>query len=108
MASNNLSKSQFLVETNLAEPVQIITKPEIEYNVKTLPYPVSYRRWQIVWRNVMIFLYLHYATFYGLYYTFALGQWKTIIFGKYSYFVNKKITNVKLQVTFLLYLQVLE
>ncbi|XP_015839872.1 acyl-CoA Delta(11) desaturase isoform X1 [Tribolium castaneum] len=77
MAPNSLSKSEYL-----GEPVQIISKPNVEYSIETQnKYNLPHNRWQIVWRNVLIFAYLHYAAFYGLYYMLTLAQWKSIIWG---------------------------
>ncbi|XP_044262405.1 acyl-CoA Delta-9 desaturase-like [Tribolium madens] len=76
MTRNLLSKSEYL-----GEPVQIIEKPNVQHNVETHSSNLPQRRWQIVWRNVLIFAYLHYAAVYGLYYMITLAQWKSIIWG---------------------------
>lgn len=36
----------------------------------------------IIWRNVIIFSYLHLAAIYGLYLVFTSAQFKTTLFGK--------------------------
>jgi hypothetical protein len=41
---------------------------------------------QIVWRNVMIFLYVHLAAFYGLYLAFTETKGLTILWGEYFNF----------------------
>ncbi|XP_064214250.1 similar to CG5887-PA isoform X1 [Tribolium castaneum] len=40
---------------------------------------------QIVWRNVILFIYLHVAAIYGLYFTFTAAKWPTILF---TYFLT--------------------
>ncbi|RZC35556.1 FA desaturase domain containing protein, partial [Asbolus verrucosus] len=88
MAPNLLGNSTlFLAETNSAEPVQIISKPGVQ-DVHLLPQvkpqikPTKPQyRWQIVWRNVMIFLALHIVALYGLYYMITALQLKTFLFG---------------------------
>jgi len=37
---------------------------------------------RIVWRNVLIFLYLHFAAIYGIYLIFISAKLMTTIFGK--------------------------
>lgn len=41
------------------------------------------RNIKLVWRNIILFVYLHIAAVYGLWLMFASAQWKTGIFGKY-------------------------
>ncbi|GBN90117.1 Acyl-CoA Delta(11) desaturase, partial [Araneus ventricosus] len=36
---------------------------------------------QIVWRNVILFAYLHLAGLYGFYLAFTSASWKTTVFG---------------------------
>lgn len=43
---------------------------------------VPYKR-QIVWKNVVLFIYLHLAALYGLYLVFTSAKMNTLIFGKY-------------------------
>lgn len=88
MAPNLLGNSTlFLAETNSAEPVQIISKPGLQQDVTPAIKPqikstLPQYRWQIVWRNVFIFIYLHIAALYGLYYTITAAQLKTLLWGK--------------------------
>ncbi|EFA12799.1 acyl-CoA Delta(11) desaturase-like isoform X1 [Tribolium castaneum] len=88
MAPNLLGNSTlFLAETNSAEPIQIISKPGLQDVLPQVKPQISSRssvsqyRWQIVWRNVLIFIYLHIAGIYGLYYAIAQAQWKTLLWG---------------------------
>jgi hypothetical protein len=52
--------------------------------------PAQQYKWDICWRNVIGFLYLHIFTLYGLYLTFTAAKYQTIIWSKYSrkYFNN--------------------
>ncbi|CAH0558582.1 unnamed protein product [Brassicogethes aeneus] len=73
--------------SNSADPVQIISKP-VEYRVRPVDPPkpkIIYNKpsqpqyeWQIVWRNVIAFIYLHSFAIYGLYLLFAACKTKTI------------------------------
>jgi hypothetical protein len=87
MAPNQLGNSLFLSETNSADPVQIISKPGVQQELPQIkPYIRSTKpqyRLQIVWRNILIFAYLHGAAFYGIYYMFTLMQWRTFVWGEY-------------------------
>jgi hypothetical protein len=42
---------------------------------------------QIVWRNVLIFLYVHFAALYGLYLAFTKIKGLTILWGEYFNFI---------------------
>jgi hypothetical protein len=39
-------------------------------------------KWDIRWRNVIAFLYLHIFTLYGMYLTFTAAKYQTIIWSK--------------------------
>ena len=36
----------------------------------------------LVWRNILLFVYLHVASLYGAYLTFTSAMWKTVVCGK--------------------------
>jgi hypothetical protein len=88
MAPNQLGNSLFLSETNSADPVQIISKPGMQQELPHIkPHVRTTKpqyRLQIVWRNVLIFSYLHIAGIYGIYYMFTLMQWRTLLWGEYA------------------------
>lgn len=42
----------------------------------------SRRNIRLVWRNIILFAYLHLAALYGLWLMLSSAQWKTGIFGK--------------------------
>jgi len=44
--------------------------------------PTKKYKWDIRWRNVIAFLYLHIFTLYGLYLTFTAAKYQTIIWSK--------------------------
>ncbi|CAH1381448.1 hypothetical protein MTP99_005385 [Tenebrio molitor] len=89
MAPNQLGNSLFLSETNSADPVQIISKPGVQQELPQIkPHVRTTKpqyRLQIVWRNVLIFSYLHIAGIYGIYYMFTLMQWRTLL---WAYLLN--------------------
>lgn len=51
------------------------SKRKVVETTKENPY-----KWEIVWRNVLAFAYLHTAALYGLFIFLFLCQWKTSIF----------------------------
>lgn len=88
---------------NSADPVQIISKP-VEYHDRTISQPqprivkVTETRkpsqstgpkykWEIVWRNVIAFIYLHTFGLYGLYLLFNGCQLKTVYWGKITFYL---------------------
>jgi hypothetical protein len=82
MPPNQLGNSLFLSETNSAEPVQIISKQELPQSKSYVRSTKPQYRWQIVWRNVLIFIYLHVTAIFGIYYMFTLMQWRTFVWGE--------------------------
>lgn len=42
------------------------------------------RNIRLVWRNIILFAYLHLAAVYGLWLMLASAQWKTCLFGESS------------------------
>lgn len=97
MAPNLLGTSAlFLAEATSAEPVQIISQKS---NTTPLPQPkqITARsnqpqyRWQIVWRNVIAFMYLHIFAIYGLYLFLFVCTWKTFIWSKFVLWVSKAL-----------------
>ena len=49
--------------------------------VPKLPVKKVYKK-EIVWRNVILFIYLHAAALFGLYLMLFVAQWNTLLFGK--------------------------
>ena len=72
-----------------------LAKQEIDYeDVKTIEedFPTENTfldkiqpKMQIVWRNVVIYIYFHVAALYGLYLGFVSAKWPTIAWGKSIY-----------------------
>ncbi|KAJ3641784.1 hypothetical protein Zmor_028262 [Zophobas morio] len=82
MAPNPLGKSNYY---SSAEPVQIISKPGVQQDVQRYQPKIDRSatpkyRWQVVWRNVLIFVYLHVAAFYGIYYFFTAAKALTLLY----------------------------
>lgn len=48
-----------------------------------VPPSAEDREWKIVWRNVIIFAYLHTAAIYGAYLFLFKAMWLTKLFGEY-------------------------
>lgn len=99
MALNMLDDSAlFLSESGTAEPVQIIGTSKNVLPVCPVHQKPALRRpkserpqnnKQIVWRNILIFLFLHTAAVYGLYLWCTVAMWKSILFSKYFFFINE-------------------
>ncbi|XP_018565934.1 acyl-CoA Delta(11) desaturase-like [Anoplophora glabripennis] len=98
MAPNLIGNSALLAST--AEPVQIISP---------ITYPTTYQRpvkrtvrasgqhqqykLQIVWRNVMVFFFLHLGAIYGLWLAITQASWKTCLYTYiYAAFAGMGIT----------------
>ncbi|XP_074038958.1 acyl-CoA Delta-9 desaturase [Leptinotarsa decemlineata] len=90
MAPSLLSNSSLYLESSSADPVQIIsTKQDVQQSYQQYQKPVRrivkregpHYKWDIVWKNVLIFILLHGFGIYGLYIMFVKAQWRTILFG---------------------------
>lgn len=51
---------------------------EIDYNISDTPV-----KREVVWQNVLLFIYLHMSAVYGLTLLFLHAQFSTIVFSKY-------------------------
>lgn len=51
--------------------------------VAQVPPSAEKRKWEIVWRNVILFAFLHLGGLYGGYLFFFKAMWRTSLFGKY-------------------------
>lgn len=52
------------------------------------------RKHQLVWFNIIWFLYLHIASLYGLWLVFTSAKWQTNVFGKKYIFIRIKLPYV--------------
>jgi stearoyl-CoA desaturase (Delta-9 desaturase) len=53
----------------------------------------SRRSVKLVWRNIILFVYLHFAAVYGLWLMLTSAKWSTGIFGKNCFFNNFQLTS---------------
>ncbi|KAJ8966902.1 hypothetical protein NQ317_010173 [Molorchus minor] len=89
MAPNLLGTAAlFLAEPSSAEPVQIISSPDVQNSYtayqrqtkRTVRPTGSQYTWEIVWRNVIIFFILHTISIYGIYLMITKAMWTSIVF----------------------------
>lgn len=93
MAPNLIGSSSFLLaDVQSADPIQILSKPDVQLSHPQLPHTSLKRvvkldkpryQWRIVWRNVFLFILLHTLGVYGLWALFTKAMWKTIVHCKY-------------------------
>lgn len=85
MAPNLIGSSALLANT--AEPVEIISPITYTTYQKPVRKVVQINeqgyKLRIVWRNVMIFLFLHLAAVYGLWLAIMKASWKTFAYCKF-------------------------
>jgi len=96
MAPNLIGSSSFLLaDVSSAEPVQILSKPDVQLSHPSLHQKPVRRvvtsdepkyHWQIVWRNVFLFILLHSFGVYGLWILLTKAKWSTILFCKYGFY----------------------
>lgn len=84
MAPNLLGTSAlFLAEaTTTQEPIKSVPQPQIVQRAAKKERPKY--RWEIVWRNVIAFLYLHTFALYGLYLFLFVCTWKTFFWSEFN------------------------
>lgn len=75
MAPNATDVNGVLFENDAATPDMALPNPPIQQADK--------RPKQYVWRNIILFAYLHLAALYGGYLFMFSAKWQTNIFGKY-------------------------
>jgi len=73
------SPTGVLFQDDTVEPVAV---PSVKPTIHDSKPPQKYRR-QIVWRNVMLFIYLHMAAVYGAYLMLTSAKIITTVFGVY-------------------------
>lgn len=54
-------------------------------NKTTVAHSAQKREWQIVWRNIIIVIYVHIAGVYGAFLFFTQAKWATCAFGNYIF-----------------------
>ena len=72
-----------LLETDYEEKVN--NTPNTSSNDNPKCHEKQTVQMQIVWRNVVIYIYFHVAALYGLYLGFVSAKWPTIAWGKSIY-----------------------
>lgn len=93
MAPNLIGSSAlFLAETTTTseEPVPVISRPSHHHQSSNKQITKSEHpqyRWEIVWRNVLAFIYLHVAGLYGFYLFLFVCSWKTFFWTYFFAFV---------------------
>lgn len=66
------------------DQVQDFLIPGLEkYNGYPKEIPGAEYKRQLVWRNIILFAYLHVAAIYGGYLMFTAASWPTFFFGKF-------------------------
>lgn len=70
----NLSVSGVLNETDAETIDGGLSKPAMQYAER--------RKLKLVWRNIILFAYLHLAAVYGLWLMLSSAKWSTGIFGE--------------------------
>lgn len=79
---------------NISVPTGVLHETDDEINVQAIPEKQiipSDRKIQLVWRNIIMFAYLHLAAIYGAYLYFTTAKWATVIWGEFSYLYLRKI-----------------
>lgn len=70
---------------NVSMPTGVLHETDEDINVESLPQKPKEqndRKVQLVWRNIILFAYLHLAAVYGLYLLFTSAKLLTVVFGK--------------------------
>lgn len=84
MAPNVTSAPTGVLHEDDAEIIETSVAPEI----KKLSNVPEERKLQLVWRNILLFAYLHGAAVYGIYLVFTSTKIATILYGKFQEKIN--------------------
>lgn len=70
---------------NVSMPTGVLHECDDEVSTQIIAEELkkpSDRKLQLVWRNIILFIYLHIVALYGLYICFTNAKWTTLLFGK--------------------------
>lgn len=70
----------------------VLYESDANKEAPTVPPSAEKRKWQIVWRNVILFALLHIGGVYGAFLFLFKAMWATRIFGKFL-FLNSLSNN---------------
>lgn len=82
MAPKASEANGVLFETDAATPDLALPTTPVQ---EAKPYPRKY-----VWRNILLFTYLHLAALYGGYLFLFSAKWQTDVFGKFVYLCDQQ------------------
>lgn len=75
-----------MAPNTVSVPTGVLLETDDEVNVKAIPKTLQEpddRKLQLVWRNVVLFAYLHIAALYGCYLAFSSAHIYTSLFCKF-------------------------
>ena len=68
-----------------SSPTGVLFEGEtLDESSRVIDAPKTKYKRQIVWRNVIIFAYLHIGAVYGLYLALTSAKWATLLFGEWK------------------------
>lgn len=76
---------------NVSMPTGVLHECDDEISTRVIAEEVekpSERKLELVWRNIILFIYLHMVALYGMYLSLTAAKWGTVIFGKYNNIFN--------------------
>lgn len=74
---------------NVSLPTGVLHECDDDISTRVIAEEVqkpTERKLELVWRNIILFIYLHMVGLYGLYLCFTSAKWRTVIFGEYKDF----------------------
>lgn len=67
----------------------------VDGGLATQPKAIANRRkYKLVWRNIILFAYLHIAALYGLWLMLSSAKWTTTVFGIFLQIIHNQSTNI--------------
>lgn len=70
---------------NVSMPTGVLHECDDDVSTRVIAEEIekpSERKLQLVWRNIILFTYLHIVAVYGLYLCFTSAKWATVFFGE--------------------------
>lgn len=64
------------------DPTGVLNENDLEVDTKNVDYGIKPRRYNYVWRNIILYVYLHVVSIYGIYLVFTSAKLLTTIQGK--------------------------
>jgi stearoyl-CoA desaturase (delta-9 desaturase) len=76
------AEGSVVYQSKSQKPASVVRSRSAPQKENEEDQPINQYKWDIRWRNVIAFIYLHVFAFYGIYLMFTVAKYQTIVWGK--------------------------